>query len=188
MNIRKHQRPDIDKSYSYVEDPLEPKYQLFINRREKVGIENLINPKAFIDSRTINDVHENLEDYNPTKKRRALIVFDDMIAHIKSNKNLNTIVTKLFLRRRKINISLAFTSQSYFKVPKTIRLNATHYFIVKIPNKRQLQQIASNHPSNIDFKYFMKLYKEYTKEPYSFLVNDTTLPSDNPLRFRNNLL
>ena len=73
-------------------------------------------------------------------------------------------------------------------MPKTVRLNATHYFIMKIPNKRELQQIASNHLSDIDFKDFMKLYKDYTKEPYSFLVNDTTLSSDNPLRFRKNLL
>ena len=71
---------------------------------------------------------------------------------------------------------------------KTIRLNATHYFIMRIPNKRELQQIASNYYFDIDFKDFMKLYKEYTREPYSFLVNDTTLSSDNPLRFRKNLL
>ena len=71
---------------------------------------------------------------------------------------------------------------------KTIRLNATHYFIMKIPNKRELQQVASNHLSDIDFKDFMKICKEYTKKPYSFLVNDTTLSSDNPLRFRKNLL
>ena len=94
----------------------------------------------------------------------------------------------MFLRGRKLNISLVFISQSYFKVPKTTRLNATHYFIIKIPNKRELQQIASNHSSDIDFKDFMKLYEDYTKEPYSFLVNDTTLSSDNPLRFWNNLL
>ena len=92
----------------------------------------------------------------------------------------------MFLRGRKLNI--VFISQSYFKVPKTIRLNATHYFIMKIPNKRELQQIALNHSSAIDFKDFMKLYKEYTKEPYSILVNDTTLSSDNPLRFRKNVL
>ena len=73
-------------------------------------------------------------------------------------------------------------------MPKTIRLNATHYFIMKIPSKRELQQIGSNHSSDIDFKDFMKLYKEYTNEPYSFLVNDTNLSSDNPLRFRKNLL
>ena len=115
-------------------------------------------------------------------------MFDDMIADMESNKKLSPIVTELFLRGRKLNISLVFISQSYFKVPKTIRLNATHYFIMKIPNKRELQQIASNHSSDIDFKDFMKLYKEYTKEPYSLLVNDITLSSDNPLRFKKNSL
>ena len=73
-------------------------------------------------------------------------------------------------------------------MPKTVRLNATHYFIIKIPKKRELQQIASIHLSDIDFKDLMKLYKEYTKKPYSFLGNDTTLSSDNPLRFRKSLL
>ena len=79
------------------------------------------------------------------------------------------------LKGRKLNISLAFISQSYFKVPKSIRLNVRHYFIMKISNNRELQQIASNHSSDIDFKDFMKLYKDYTKEPYAFLVNDTIL-------------
>ena len=104
-----------------------------------------------------------------------LIVFDDMIADIEANKKLNPINTELFLRGRKLNISLAFISQSYFRIPKTIRLNATHYFIMKITNKKELQQIASKHSSDIGLKDFMKLYKEYTKEPDSFLVNDTTL-------------
>ena len=94
----------------------------------------------------------------------------------------------MLLRERKLNILLFFISQSYFKVPKTLRLNATHYFIMKIPNKRELQQIASNHSSDIEFKDFIKLYKDYTKDPFSFLVNDTTLPSDNPLRSRKNPL
>ena len=71
---------------------------------------------------------------------------------------------------------------------KTIRLNAADYFVMKIPNKRELQQIASNHLSGIDFKDFMKFYKNYSKEPYSFLVNDMTLPTGNPLRFRDNSL
>ena len=73
-------------------------------------------------------------------------------------------------------------------MPKDVRLNSTHFFIMKIPNKRELQQIVLNHSSDIDFKDFMNIYKKYTKEPYSFLVNDTTLPSDDPLRFRKNLL
>ena len=85
---------------------------------------------------------------------------------MKYDKKLSPIITELFLRGRKLNISLVFTSQSYFRVPKTIRLNATHYFIMKIPNKIDLQQIASNHSSDIDFKDFMKVYKDYNKAPY----------------------
>ena len=129
-----------------------------------------------------------MEDYNPTKKRKVVIVFDDMIADMKSNKKLSSLVNELFLRGRKVNISLLFISQSYFKMPETIRPNATHHFIMKIPNKRELQQIASNHASDIKFKDFMKLYKDYTKESFSFLVKDTTLPSDNSLRFWKNQL
>ena len=92
----------------------------------------------------------------------------------------------MFIRGRKLNISIVFIKKSYFKVPKDVRLNSTHFFIMKIPNKRELQQIALNHSSDIDFKDFMNIYKKCTTEPYSFLVNDTT--SDDPLRFRKNLL
>ena len=121
----------------------------------------------------LNDVYENLGDINPTKKRRVLIVFDDMIADMECNKKLCPKVTELLLRGRKLNISLTFMSQSYFKVPKTIRLNVTIYFIMKTPNKKELQQVmASNHLCDIDFNDFMKLYKEYTKQAYSFLVSD----------------
>ena len=97
-------------------------------------------------------------------------------------------VITLFLKGMKISISLVFISQSYFKVPKTIRLNATHHFIMKSANRRKLQQIALKNSSDIDFNNFMKLYKGCTKEPYLFFVNDTTLSSDNPLRLRKNLL
>ena len=100
------------------------------------------------------------------------MVFYDRIADMDSNKKLSPTVTELFLSGRKLNISLAFISQSYFKVPKTIRINATHYFIMKTPNKRELQQIASNHLSKIDFKNFMKLYKDHTKRPYSLSVKN----------------
>ena len=105
-----------------------------------------------------------------------------------SNNKLNPIVTELLIRGRKLNISIVFITQSYFKGPKDVRLNSTHFFIMKIPNKRELQQIALNHSSDINFKDFMNIYKKCTKEPYSFLVNDTTLPSDNPLRFRKNII
>ena len=138
-----------------------------------MGIKNVKNPKTFFDySQTIDDVYEHLEDYNPTKKRRVLIMFDDMIAAMESNKKSSPIVTELFLGGRKFNISLVFISQSYFKVPKTRRLNATHYFIMKFLNKRELKQTASNHLSDIDFEDFMKLYKDYTKESYSLLLNN----------------
>ena len=115
------------------------------------------------------------------------IVFDDMIADMINNKKSNSIVTKLFIRGRKLNISLVFIPKSYFKAPKDVRLNITHFFIMKIPNKRELHQIAINLTSNIDFKEFINIYKKHTDEPYSFLVNDVTLASDNPLRFRKNL-
>ena len=117
-----------------------------------------------------------------------LIVFDEMIADMVHNKKLNPVVTELFIRGGKLCISIVFVFQSYFKVPKDVRLNSTHFFIMKIPNKRELQQIALNHSSDIDFKDFMKIYKKCTAEPYSFLVNDITFPSDDPLRFRKNLL
>ena len=104
-----------------------------------------------------------------------------------NNNKLNSIVTELFTRGRKLNISLVFITQSYFKVSKDVRLNITHFFIMKFPNKRELQQIAINHSSDIDYKDFAKIYRKCTDEPYSFLVNDTTLSLDDPLRFRKNL-
>ena len=89
----------------------------------------------------------------------------------------------MFIRGRKLNISLVFIAQSYFQVPKDVRLNTTHLFIMKIPNKRELQQTALNHSSDIGFKDFIKVYNKCTDEPYSFFINDTTLASDNLLRF-----
>ena len=136
----------------------------------------------------MKDVYKNIEDYNPRQNRKVLIVFDDMIADMINNKKLNPIVTELFIRGRKLNISIVFITQSYFKLPKDVRLNSTRFFIMKIPNKRELQQSALNHSSDIGFKDFMKFFKKYTAEPYSFSVNDTTLPSDDPLWFRKNLL
>ena len=136
----------------------------------------------------MQDVYKNIEEYNLSKKRKVLIVFDDVIADMINNKKHNPVVTELFIRGRKLNISIIFITQSHFKVPKEVIINTTHFFIMKIPNKRELLQIAINHSSDVDFKDFMKIYKKYTAKPYSFLFNDTTLPSDNPLRFRKNLL
>ena len=110
-----------------------------------------------------------------------------MIPDMIHNKKLDSTVTGLFIRGRKLNISLVFITQSYFKVPRDVRLNTTHFFILKIPNKRELQQIAINRSSDISTKDFTNIYRKCTVEPYSSLVNDTTLASDNPLRFRKNL-
>ena len=105
-----------------------------------------------------------------------------------SNKNVSPILAKLFIRGRKLNISLVFITQSYFAVPENIRLNSTHYCVMKVPSKRQLQQIAFNHSSDIDFQEFMNLYKKCTAKPFSFSVIDITFASDNSSRFRKNLL
>ena len=111
-------------------------------------------------SNDMEDVYKNIENYNPGKKRKILIVFDDMIADMINNKKLNPVVTELFIRGRKHNISIIFITQSYFKVPKDVRLNSTHFFITRIPNKRELQQSALNHSSDIDFNDFIKIYKK----------------------------
>ena len=108
------------------------------------------------NSNDMLNVYKNIEDYNPDKERKVLIVFDDMIADMINNKKLNSIVTKLSIRGRKLNISIAFITQSYFRVPKDVRLNSTHVFIMKIPNKGELRRIALDHSSGIDFEDFIK--------------------------------
>ena len=180
--------PDVDKICLYAKDPYKDKYQCLVKKRESIGLKYFNDPKAFIEySNDMNDVYKNINDYNPDKENKILIVFDDMIADMINNKKLNSIITELFIRGRKLNISLVFITQSYFKVPKDVRLNTTHFFIMKIPNKREFQQIAINHSSDINTKDFINIYKKCTDKPYSLLVNDTTLASDDPLRFRKNL-
>ena len=133
---------------------------------------------------TMDDVYEDINDYKPSIKRKILIIFDDMIADIMNNIKFQAIIKELFIRWRKLNISLVFITQSCFSVPKDVRLNSTHYLIMKINNKRELQNIAINHSADIDYKDFMKIYRECTRGPYSFLTIDTTLPASDPLRFR----
>ena len=187
LNLINEQK-DIDKIYLYAKDLSEPKYEYLIKNRENAGIKHLNDSNAFIQcSNTMDNVYENIDDYNPNRKRKILIVFDDMIANIMTNKKFQAIIKELFIRCRKLNISLVFITQSYFSVPKHIRLNSTHYFIMKINNKRELQNIAINNSADVDYKDFMQIYRECTKEPFNFLAIDTTLPSSNPLRFRKNL-
>ena len=172
----------------YAKDPYEAKYQFLINKRESTGLKHFNDPKAFIEySNDMQDVYKNIDEYNADKERKISIVFDDIIADMINNKKLNSVVTEMFIAGRKLNISLVFLTQSYFKFPKDVRLNSDHFFIMKFPNKRELQQTALNHSSDISTKYFIKIHKKCIAEPYSFLVNDATLVSDNPVRFRKNL-
>ena len=136
----------------------------------------------------MQDVYKHIEEYNIGKKREILIICDDMIVDMINNKKLNPVVTELFIRGSKLNISIVFIMQSYFKVQKDVRLNSTHFFITKNPNKKERQQIVLNHLSDVDFKDFIKIYKKCAVQPYSFLVNHRALSSDDPLRFRKNLL
>ena len=175
LNLIENQ-PDIDKIYLYAKDPYESKYQYLINKREGVGINHFNDPKAFIEySNDMHDVYKNIDEYNPDKENKILIVFDDMIADMIHNKKLNSIVTELFIRGRKLNISLVFITQSYLKAPKDVRLNTTHFFITKILSKRELQQIATNHSSDISAEDFVNIYRKCTAEPYSCFLNDTIL-------------
>ena len=126
LNLINNQ-PDIDKIYLYAKDPYEAKYQFLINKRESTGLKHFNDPKAFIEySNDMQDVYKNIDEYNTDKERKILIVFNDMIADMINNKKLNSIVTELFIRGRKSNISLVFITKSYFKVPKDVRLKTTH--------------------------------------------------------------
>ena len=111
----------------------------------------------------MDDVYENIDDYNPIRKRKKIIVFDDMIADITTNRRFQAIIKELFIRCRKLNISLVFITQSYFYVPKDVRLNSTHYLIMKINSRRELQNIPFNHSADIDYKNFMEIYQECTR-------------------------
>ena len=184
LNLIKYQQ-DIDKIHLHAKDPSEAKYQYLIKKHRKVGLDHFNDLKAFIEYlNDMQNVCKNIEEYNLGKKRKVLIIFEDMIADIINNKKLNLVVTKLFTRGRKLNISFVFITQSYFSVPKKVILNTTHFFIVKISNKIEVKKHALNHSSDIEFKDFMKIYKKYTAEPYYFLVNVTNLSSSNPLRFK----
>ena len=134
-------------------------------------------------SNRIDDVYQNIDDYNPSKKRKVLIVFHGMIADIMRNKKFQVIIKELFVSCRKLNISLLFITQSYFSVLKDVRLNSTHSLITKINNRKELQNIAINHSADFDYKDFVRIYRQYTRKPYSFLTIDTTLPVSDPLRF-----
>ena len=171
----------IDKIYLYAKDLNKPKNEYLIKKRENVGIKHYNDPTAFFESsNTMNGVYEHIDNYSPKRDKKVLIVSDDMIADIMTNKKSEAIIKELFIRCRKLNISLVFITQSYFSVPKDVRLNSTHYLIMKINNKRELQNIAINHSADIDYQDFMKIYRKCTKKPYNVLTIDTKLPASDP--------
>ena len=133
----------IDKIYLYAKDVSEDKYEYLINNRKNAGIKYLNDPIAFIEySNTIDDVFTNIDDCNKNRDKRVLIVLDDMIADIMTNKNVKSFIKELFIRCRKLNISIVFITQSYFRTSKYARLNSTRYLLMKIQNKKELQNIA----------------------------------------------
>ena len=162
-----NEQHDIDKIYLYARDLNEPKYKILIKKRKDAGIKHLNDPNAFIEcSNTMDDVYENINDYNPIRKIKKIIVFDDMITDIMTFKKFQAIIKELFIRCRKLNISLVFITQFYFSVSNDIRLNSIHYLIMKINNKRELQNIVINHSADIDD--FMKIYRECTKTKFEY--------------------
>ena len=184
-----NEQNDIDKIYLYARDLNKPKYEFLIKKRKDAGIKHLNDPNAFIVcSNTVDDVYENIHNYNSSRKRKILIVFDDMNTDIMTNKKFQAIIKELFIRYRKLNISLVFITQSYFSVPKVVRLNSAHYLIMKINNKRELQNMAIHHSADIDYQDFIKIHRECTKEPYNLFTIDTKLSASDPLIFRKKII
>ena len=153
---------------------MKKKNQYLINKREQARIKNLNDPHAFIEySNDMNDVLEDINNYNKNRDKKVLIIFDDMIADIMRSEKFKAIVKDLFVRCRKLSISIVFITQSYFKTPKDARLNSTHYIRMKIGNKKELKSIAEENSGHLDFKNFLKIYNYCTREPYSFMMVDT---------------
>ena len=145
--------------------------EFLIKSCENGGTKYLNDPNAFIEcSNTMDDVYENIDNHNSNRKRKILIVFDDMIADIMTNKKFQAIIKELFIRCGKLNILLLFITQSYFPVPKDVRLNATH-LIMKISNKKELKNIAINHSGDIDYKDFYEDLQIMRKRTILFFDN-----------------
>ena len=139
-----NKRNNIDKMYFYARYLSEPKYEYLVKKRKDIGIKYVNNPNAFIEcSSTMNDVYENINDYNSNRRRNILIVFDGMITDIVTNKKFKALIKELFVRCRKRNISLVFITQSHFSVSKDVKLNSTHYLIMKISNRKDITRYCN---------------------------------------------
>ena len=130
----------------------------------------------------MNDVLDDINNYNKNRDKKVLIVFDDMIANIEYNKNFKKIIKELFYRARKINVSVVFITQSYFRAFKDATLNSTHYILMKIGNKKELRRIAEEKSGHIEYKDFLRIYNYCTREPYSFMLIDTRTTATIPFK------
>ena len=158
----------IDKIYLYTKDIHGPKYKYLINKREQAGIKNLNDPHAFIE---YSDDMDDVLDDNKNRDKKVLIVFDDVIADIECNKKFKRIIKELFYRARKINVSIVFITQSYFRALKDARLNSTH-ILMKVNNKKELKRTTEEKSGHLDYKDFFKMYNYCIREPYSFMLID----------------
>ena len=182
LNLIK-EKGDINKIYLYAKYLSQPKYEFFIKKRKDAEIKHLNDLNVFIEcSITMEDVYENTDNYNPSRKIKILIDFKDMIADIMSNKKFQAVIKELLIRSRKLKFSLDFITQCYFWG------FFSHYLIMKINNRKKLQIIMINHSADIDYKDFLKNYRECTRELHYFLTIDTTFPASDSLRFRKNLI
>ena len=147
----------IDKMYLYVKDTDKDQYQYLINKREQAGLKNLNDPNTFIEYLSdMNDVLEDINNYNKKRDKKVLIIFDDMIAGIMRTEKFKAIVKEFFIRCTKLNISIVFITQSYFRTPKDARLNSTHYILMKMGNKKELKSIAKENSGHLGFKDLLK--------------------------------
>ena len=179
---------DIDKIYLYAKDPFESKNQYLINKREGVSINHFNDPKAFIEySNDMHDVYKNIDEYNPDKENKILIAFGDMIADMIHNKKLNSVVTELFIRGRKLNISLVFITKSYFKVPKDVRLILATFLLQKFQIKENFNKLQYTTRQTLILKILLISIENVQPNHIIFLVIDTMLASNNPLRLRKNI-
>ena len=169
LHLINNLRP-IDKIYLYAKDLAEPKYEYLINKRKQAGIKNLNDPHAFIEySDDMDDAYDDIGNYNKKRDKKVSIVFDDMIADIEYDKNFKIMIKELFYRGKKLNISIVFITQSYFRTLRDARLNSTHDLLTKSGNKKELKSIAEEKSGKSDF---LKMYNYCTKEPYSFMTID----------------
>ena len=187
FNLIKEQ-DDIDKTYLYAKDLSESRYELLIKKRKDAETKHLSDLNAFIECpNTMDDVYKNVNDYNPNRKRKILIVFDDMFANIMTNKKCQAIIKEIFIRCRKLNISILFLKQFSLSVPKYLKLNSTTFLIMSISKKENCTRlqliILQILTTNVSWRFTENAQENYILS----LAIDTTLSASVSLIFRKNL-